>query len=217
MNKSRFLHIIIYIGLIGCIASFFSCGSKEGENSVEKMENEYVLPDSRAILSSIKQNADLVTTEVTVRKICIYDSSKHEKYIFTDLHTWKYGKRMCIVPIEVKIKYGYDLREMSADNIKLTDDSTAVIIQLPKAKIVDAGYNLKVEEESVVSISTGLRDEIGHEVEEEIRRKGYETVMKEDISKLVGNDVETNAKSVFESIVKSLGYKDVAVVVISNK
>lgn len=175
------------------------------------------MPDTKTILSSLKQNADLVTTEVTIRKICIYDTSKEEKFVLTDINTWKYGDRMCIVPVEVKIKYGYDLRDLSIDKIKLTDDSTAVIIELPKAKIVDAGYNIMIDEESMVSISTGLRDIIGHEMEEKIRQKGYESVMKEDIEQLVGNDIEMNAKSVFESIVRSLGYKDVAVYVKTDK
>lgn len=217
MLRNSSLHIIIYICACVCLFSTYGCNSKQ-ESAIEKsIKEEYSLPDTKTILSSLKQNADLVTTEVTIRKICIYDTSKEEKFVLTDINTWKYGDRMCIVPVEVKIKYGYDLRDLSIDKIKLTDDSTAVIIELPKAKIVDAGYNIMIDEESMVSISTGLRDIIGHEMEEKIRQKGYESVMKEDIEKLVGNDIEMNAKSVFESIMRSLGYKDVAVYVKTDK
>lgn len=216
MTQKIHLHIILYIGMI--FAAIIPCACSDNVKAdSDIMESEYKLPDTRTILSTIKKQADLVTTEVNVRKICIYNSNKQEKFIWVDPRTWKYGDRMCIVPIDVKIKYGYDLREMTVDNIKLSDDSTAVLIELPKAKIVDAGYNLNVEQESVVSISTGMRDKIGHELEEEIRRKGYEEVMKEDIEKLIGNDVEANAKSVFESILRGMGYKDVAIMVISKK
>lgn len=198
-----------------CLAN---CGKKEAAEGVAlEVEAAKDALNTNEILSMLKQNADLVTTEVSIRKIGIYDSSKHEKFSWTKLSSWKVGDRKCIVPVEVTIKYGYDLRDLTTDNIKLTDDSTAVIIELPKAKIIDAGYNLMIDEGSVVSLSTGLRDKIGHEVEEAIRKKGYEAVMKEDVMSMVANDVEQNAKTVFESIVRNAGIKDVEVVVITKK
>lgn len=212
------LHIIIYIGAVIFAMAMAGCG-KGDEKKAEgtDLEEQYKLPDTQTILSNLKQSADLVTTEVTIRKVCIYDNdSKKIKFNPRDTNTWKYGKRICIVPIQVTIKYGYDLREMSVDNIKLTDDSTAVVIELPEPKVVDSGYNIEINEDSVVCISTGFRDRVSHETIEIIRKKGFEDVKKEDISKLVGKDVEKNAKSVFESIVKRLGYKDVAIVIITK-
>lgn len=198
-----------------CLAN---CGKKEAAEGVAlEVEAAKDALNTNEILSMLKQNADLVTTEVSIRKIGIYDSSKHEKFSWTKFSSWKVGDRKCIVPVEVTIKYGYDLRDLTTDNIKLTDDSTAIIIELPKAKIIDAGYNLMIDEGSVVSLSTGLRDKIGHEVEEAIRKKGYEAVMKEDVMSMVANDVEQNAKTVFESIVRNAGIKDVEVVVITKK
>lgn len=198
-----------------CLAN---CGKKESADAVVlEVEAAKDALNTNEILSMLKQNADLVTTEVSIRKIGIYDSSKHDKFSWTKLSSWKIGDRKCIVPVEVTIKYGYDLRDMTTDNIKLTDDSTAIIIELPKAKIIDAGYNLMIDEGTVVSLSTGMRDKIGHEVEEEIRKKGYEAVMKEDIMSMVATDVEQNAKTVFASIVKNAGIKDIEVVVITKK
>lgn len=132
------------------------------------------------------------------------------------MSTWKYGDRKCIVPVEVHIKYGYDLRELEIDDIKLTDDSTAVIVKLPKAKIIDAGYNAEIEEGSVVSISTGLRSSIGHELEEEIRRKGYESIMKEDLTKIVGNDIERNARTLLEAMLKGMGFETATIITTSK-
>ena len=79
------------------VTSCNSCGTA-GEEDVPKVES--------VILSRIKQKADLVTTEVKVRKLAIYDSSKHEKFELKDPRTWKYGERKCIVPVDVTIKYG---------------------------------------------------------------------------------------------------------------
>lgn len=165
------------------------------------------------ILSNIKQKADLVTTEVRVRKLAIYDSSKHEKFELTDPTTWKYGERKCIVPVDVTIKYGYDLRDLTTDDVKLTDDSTAVVILLPEPKVIDAGYEAKVDEKGMVKMSSGLRDRISHEEVDRLMEKTYEAVMKEDFSEMVGKEIEQNAKVVFTSIVKGMGMKNVDVIV----
>ncbi|MCR5314096.1 MAG: DUF4230 domain-containing protein [Bacteroidaceae bacterium] len=195
-----------------------SCSREKTTNVVyDSIESEHVLPGTSEILSQLRQSADLATTEVTIRKIAIYDSNKNERFSWTSPSTWKYGERKCIIPVEVKIKYGYDLRELQLDDIKLTDDSTAVIVYLPKPKIIDAGYNAEIDRASVTSISTGLRDKIGHQLEEEIRRKGYEAVLKEDLSGIIGKDIEQNAKTLFESIIKSLGWDNVQIYTTSKK
>ena len=121
-----------------------------------------------------------------------------------------------MIPVEVTIKYGYDLRDLNIEDIKIADDSTAVAVFLPKPKIIDAGYNAKIDEGSITIISTGLRSKIGHEMQEEIRRKGYESVLKEDISSIVGSEVENNAKTLFESIIRSLGWENVQILTYSK-
>lgn len=183
----------------------------------DSIEAAHVLPGSSEILTQLKQCADIATTEVKIRKIAIYDSNSQEHFKWTSPNTWKYGERKCIIPIEVTIKYGYDLNELTIDDIKLTDDSTAVVVYLPKAKIIDAGYNTEIDRASVTSISTGMRDKIGHQLEEEIRRKGYEAVLKEDLSGAIGKDIERNAKTLFESLIKSLGWENVQIYTANNR
>ena len=188
-----------------------SCNGCDGGDDGQAPKMEAV------VLSSIKQKADLVTTEVRVRKLAIYDSSKHEKFELKDPRTWKYGERKCIVPVDVTIKYGYDLRDLTTDDVKLTDDSTAIVILLPEPKVIDAGYEAKVDENAVVRMSSGLRDKISHEEVDRLMEMTYQAVMKEDFSKMVGNDLENNAKVVFTSIVKSAGIKNVEVIVVSKE
>ena len=209
--EMRHLHITLYIGLLATLVGVTSCTKcgTAGEEDVPKVES--------VILSRIKQKADLVTTEVKVRKLAIYDSSKHEKFELKDPRTWKYGERKCIVPVDVTIKYGYDLRDLTTDDVKLTDDSTAIVILLPEPKVIDAGYEAKVDENAVVRMSSGLRDKISHEEVDRLMEMTYQAVMKEDFSKMVGNDLENNAKVVFTSIVKSAGIKNVEVIVVSKE
>lgn len=201
--KSR--HIIIYIGLLLACTLLGACGHETDEAAEVRIES--------AILSDIQQRADLVTTEVTVRKLAIYDSSQHEQLELTDPRTWKYGERKCVVPVEVTIKYGYDLSQLDVDDVKLTDDSTAVVVLLPPVKVIDSGYQTRVKDNEVVRMSSGLRDPIGHEEVEQMRKKAYEAVMKEDYTPMIAKDLENNARTLFTSIVKSLGLQNTEVVV----
>ena len=204
------LYIIIFIGVLAAAFSLAACNGCGGKADAEKPKVESV------ILSSIKQKADLVTTEVRVRKLAIYDSSKHEKFELKDPRTWKYGERKCIVPVDVTIKYGYDLRDLTVDDVKLTDDSTAVVILLPEPKVIDAGYEAKVDEKSVVRMSSGLRDRISHEEVDQLMQQAYKAVMEEDFTEMVNREIENNAKVVFGGIVKSLGLKNVEVIVVEK-
>ena len=207
----KWLNMMVFVGALLAVlllVSCNSCGDRKGEE-MPKVES--------VILSRIKQKADLVTTEVRVRKLAIYDSSKHEKFELKDPRTWKYGERKCIVPVDVTIKYGYDLRDLTIDDVKLTDDSTAVVILLPEPKVIDSGYEAKVEEGAVVRMSSGLRDRISHEEVDQLMEQAYRAVMKEDFSEMVNRDIENNAKVVFEAIVKGIGLKNVEVIVVRKE
>ena len=169
-------------------------------------------PTPATILSTIKQEADLVVTEVTIRKIAYYDSSLHEHVSITDPSTWKYGDRKCIVPVEIKIKYGYDLREMTLKNVKVNDSLHIIEVTLPEAKIIDSGYDSNVDYDKVVCISTGLRDDVGHETIEKIRTQAYEAVMKEDFQELVGHEIRNNAQTLLNSLALSLGFEGCTII-----
>lgn len=212
MNKKDLFSKIAVIAII--IACYFYSNHMTNDNVEENdvIEETCKINGAEQILSVLKQNADIATTEVKIKKIVIYDTSKTEKFVLTDLSTWKYGDKKCIIPIEVTIKYGYDIRDLTIDNIKLENDSNAVVVFLPQPKIIDAGYNTNIEEGSVTSISTGLRTEVGHELQEKLRKEGYKSVMKEDLTSIVGKDVENNTRILFENLIKSLGWNDVQII-----
>lgn len=211
MNKKEIFTYFAYLSIV--LASFccINCNSNSENESNGDIESILKKGDKSVIISELKQNADIATTEVKIKKIAIYDSSKSEHVKLLSPSTWKYGERICIIPIEVTITYGYDLRDISIDDVKINDDSTEVAIFLPEPKIISAGYNLMVNKGSAVNITTGMRSEIGHELEEEVRKQGYDAVMKEDLRKLVGQDIENNAKTLIENIVKQLGWTEVRI------
>lgn len=202
MNKRS----IIILTAVICVLAIIGIGWLLNRGS------EVQQPTPATILSTIKQEADLVVTEVTIRKIAYYDSSLHEHVSITDPSTWKYGDRKCIVPVEVKIKYGYDLREMTLKNVKVNDSLHIIEVTLPEAKIIDSGYDSNVDYDKVVCISTGLRDDVGHETIERIRTQAYEAVMKEDFQELVGHEIRNNAQTLLNSLALSLGFEGCTII-----
>lgn len=207
--------IFTYLTLYVIILYLFGCTNNKVESttySTDDIESRYRISGANEILSVIRQKADIVTTEVKLRKIAIYDSNQSEHFELTDPTSWKYGERKCIIPVEITIKYGYDLRDIGIDDIKISNDSTAVMLTLPKPKIIDSGYNSEIEEGSATCISTGARDIVGHQLQEEIRKKAYEEVMNEDFSKIFIGRIENNAKILLENIIKSLGWKTVEII-----
>jgi len=174
-------------------------------------DEQAALPGSEAVLSELQKSADIATTELQVRKLAIYDTSKSERFSWFRPSTWKYGDQKCVVPVEVTLKYGYDLRELKVGDIRTSADSSLVVVRLPRPKVIDAGYNTYIDEGSVIKMSTGLRSEVGHELVEEIRHKAYEAVMAEDLTELVGPDIERNAQTLLTTLLHSLGYEHVVV------
>ncbi len=210
-NKARLGQLLVLALIVGAIWLVERCTDS---GTTAQTEQTPAVPTSADILGLLKEETDLVTTEVKISKLAIYDTSKSERFRFTDISTWKYGDRKCIIPVEITVKYGYNLKELSVNDVKVSDDSTSVYVMLPKPKVIDSGYNLYYDRKQVVAISTGLRSSIGHETEEELRKKAYDQVIKnnDDIKRHVEGDIERNAVLLVENMVKSLGFKDVTVV-----
>ena len=190
-----------------------ACGNDEEKQETETEKTEVqTIPTKDQVLGEIKTSGDLVTTELKIRKIALYDTSKSEKFSITDIKTWKYGDRKCIVPLEISIKYGYDINDITANDIIIDNDSSAIVVKLPKPKIIDSSYNTYIDEKSVVSMSTGMRSPIGHAEIEEIRKKAYDSVMKQDLTGIVGDEVEKNTTTLLESMLRGMGFTNITVV-----
>ena len=174
-------------------------------------EQSQSLPEAAVVLSTLQREAQLVTTELTIRKIAYYDSNHHERISLADPSTWKVGERKCVVPVEINVKYGYDLRELTMESIRIDDSTRIVSLTLPPPRIIDSGYNTDIDYTQVVSISTGLRDPIGHETIEAICRKAYESVMKEDFDHLVGPEIRQNATTLLTAMMMNLGFAGVEI------
>lgn len=194
-----------------CIAALLTVGCCLVGCREEQPQQRQSLPETATVLSALQREALLVTTELTIRKIAYYDSNRHERISLADPSTWKVGERKCVVPVEVNIKYGYDLSEMRMESIRIDDSTRIVSLTLPPARVIDSGYDTDIDYDQVVSISTGLRDPIGHETIEEICRKAYESVMKTDFDGIVGPEIRQNAVTLLTAMMLNLGFSGVEI------
>lgn len=168
------------------------------------------------VVEQLKQSANLVTTEVLVKKMAVYDSSSSESVSIVNPVSWRIGERMCVIPVEVTLKYGFDLTGLSAKNFTVSSDGLFLEVELPAPRLLDSGYSL-LEDKSAYCYASSWGQSAGHKLREQIRQEAYQTVLKDDILKAVHHDVVQNGQLVFQSLLKSLGYQYVTVVVNNEK
>ena len=67
-------------------------------------KTELPQPDKNEILGMLQEQSQIASTEVTIRKMGIYDSETHIATL--NPSKWKLGKRLCVIPVDVTIRYG---------------------------------------------------------------------------------------------------------------
>ena len=104
----------------------------------KKSELEPTAPDKNEILGVLQAQSQIATTEVTIRKMGVYDSETQIASL--NPAKWKLGKRMAVIPVDVTIRYGIDLNELKESDITFIGKDS-VQIRLSKPKIIDKSFN----------------------------------------------------------------------------
>jgi len=157
------------------------------------------------ILNLLQQQAMIATTEVEVRKLGEYNTAKSEKeFSLSDPQTWKWGERVCIVPVELTLKYGIDLSRLRRDDIDIEEGT--VTIYLPQPTIVDSEYRDEIKPNEIFSMTTGAREVIAHEELEAIAEQTFRSVVDDkQLTESLAEDIRRNTRQVFSSIIRSMG------------
>jgi hypothetical protein len=169
-----------------------------------KKPEEKLLPDKTEILGILQEQSQIATTEVTIRKMGIYDS---ETQIATlNPAKWKLGRRMCVVPVDVTIRYGIDLNEMKESDLQIVGGDT-VQIRLPKPKIIDKSYNPVTNPDEIVTLSTGLRDKVGESTIQQIKNMAFDEVVNrdQDFQQQLADELTHNTEAIFTSLLEAVG------------
>lgn len=203
MNKKR-LYLLLSLLCAAAIALTLTllrgCHATN-EASAEKQQ----AVSNEQILGILQSQAQIASTEVTIRKMGIYDSESDK--VSLNPNTWKIGHRLCVVPVDIKIKYGIDLNEMTIGDIARPDSSDVVLIRLPQPKILDKSYVPRTNRKEIVSLATGLRDNIGETTIQQIKSLAFDDVVEKDqlLHQKLSREITSNTKAVFRSLMKSVG------------
>lgn len=155
------------------------------------------------ILGVFQGRAQIATTEVELRRIGVYDSDT--EFSSLDPSKWKLGKRTCIVPVDMTIKYGIDLRKMTESDITL-DSAGVVSIRLPKPEIIEHHFDLRTNRDDIVAISTLTRAEVGEQTVQQVKMKVVEEVLADTtLFAKLSVEIENNTRAVFRSMLKGMG------------
>lgn len=164
-------------------------------------------PDSEEVLGLFQNKSQVATTEVQVRRMGIYDSETRIGSI--NPTRWKIGRRACILPVDITIKYGIDMKKMKAEDISI-DTTNTVSIRLPKPELIDYKVNLRTDRREVVTMSGWLRDEVGEQTIQKVKNKVVNEVLTDSVLfATLNNEIEMNTRALFRSMLMQMGLKPV--------
>jgi len=162
------------------------------------------LPQKSEILSVLQEQSQIATTEVTIRKMGVYDSETQIASL--NPSKWKLGKRLAVIPVDVTIRYGIDLTKMKESDLQFVGEDS-VQIKLPKPKIIDKSYNPVTNADEIVTLSTGLRDKVGETTIQQIKTMAFEEVINQDeqLRQKLAEELTHNTEAVFTSLLNAIG------------
>lgn len=162
------------------------------------------LPQKSEILGVLQAQSQIATTEVTIRKMGVYDSETQIASL--NPAKWKLGKRLAVIPVDVTIRYGIDLNELKESDITFIGEDS-VQIRLPKPKIIDKSYNPVTNQDEIVTLSTGLRDKVGETTIQQIKTMAFEDVINQEkeLQQQLAKELTHNTEAVFTSLLTSIG------------
>ena len=162
------------------------------------------IPNKSELIGMLQAQSQIASTEVTIRKMGIYDSETN----ITTLNPtkWKLGKRICVIPVDVTIRYGIDLNELKENDLQFIGKDS-ILIRLPKPKIIDKSYNPVTNLDEIVTLSTGLRDKVGESTIQQIKKMAFEEVVNQDknLQSQLADELTHNTEAAFTSLLNAVG------------
>jgi translation initiation factor 1 (eIF-1/SUI1) len=204
LNKSTLRNYAL--ALVGCVVVVVAAQLlfKTADPVEEYLQKT---PDKQEVLGLFQSKAQLATTEVTLRRMGIYDSETRLATI--NPANWRLGRRACIMPVDMTIKYGVDMRKLTAADIVI-DTSNVVRIHLPEPEVIDYHVEMRTDRREVVTMSGWLRDEVGEQTMQTIKNKVVEEVMADStLFNSLRTEIQGNTRAIFRSMLQQMGLKPV--------
>lgn len=190
------------LALVLCVAGFVVANVLFRKATAEEQLAQLQRTRSE-ILGVLQGQAQIATTQVELRRIGIYDSDT--EFSSLDPSKWKLGKRTCVVPVDITIKYGIDLRKMHEGDIMI-DSAGVVRIRLPRPEIIEHHFDLRTNRDDIVAISTLTRAEVGEQTVQKVKMKVVEEVLADTtLFHKLSAEIDNNTRMLFRSMLRSMG------------
>ncbi|MBO7270438.1 MAG: DUF4230 domain-containing protein [Bacteroidales bacterium] len=151
-------------------------------------------------LSKVTSCAELGTVEYSITKLIKAN----------DVAFYKIGDRKIIFSCKATMKAGIDLKDFSAENVKVSDDRKSININLPSPKILALNMNsegIKVEYSRI----SGMRDAFNTEERMALLKQGETAILADAESLGILNDAKDNATVFFEALLANCGFESIKV------
>ncbi len=191
------------LALVLCVAAVVAANLLFKSPSAEELLAQHRKGKSE-ILGMFQTRAQIATTEVKLKRLGIYQSD-------TDFGTlnpakWKLGSRTCIVPVEITIKYGIDMRKMQDSDIELDSVGSGVKIRLPHPEIIDYSFDLRTNRDDVIAVNSFTREVVGDKTIQAVKMKVVDEVLADStLFQKLAVEIDNNTRLVFRSMLKGIG------------
>jgi len=161
-------------------------------------------PSSKELLTMLQRQNKIASTEITIRKIGIYESGT--EFVSINPATWKLGTRLCVIPVDIKILYGIDLNDMKPNDVQLLPHDT-VLIRLPQPKIIDRSFEPVSNHQEVVALTTGKRKKVGESTMQQVKTIAFQDVIadQKQLKNSFSDEIVQNIEIVFTSMLRPMG------------
>lgn len=178
----------------------------KGEDPAEQfLAQQKQTPTKDDVLGLFRSKAQVATTEVQLRRMGIYDSETRLSTI--NPAQWKLGRRACIMPVDITIKYGIDMRKLTARDIQI-DTAGVVKVRMPRPEMIDHHVDMQTDRRELVTMSGWMRSEVGEQTIQTIKNMVLDEVLSDTtLFRSLAAEVESNTRSLFRSMLMQMGLK----------
>ena len=154
-------------------------------------------------ISKIKDAALLATTETTIDKIVVGNEQKKILRFIT------VGNAHVVVHVQAIVKTGINLKKITANDVEVNGEQ--IVINLPAVEMLSFSMPFEKYKIDSTMLRNGLLAKITASDLEEFYRQA-ELDIRQQLPRMgIVEETEANTRQMLETLLKSLGYKEVSI------
>jgi hypothetical protein len=202
MSARPWLKRLLFAGLLGCAAALglalgrFGCGARPGAPGV-------VVRERPTVIQAIADLARLETVQFHMERVI--DMTDTQRRLFGLVE----ADDSLLLVAAGDVTAGVDLEELRPEDVEIASGRDGIRVTLPRARMLAS--RLDSERTYVYARSTDLLAKRRESLEAEARRHAEQALAEAALDAGILTRAERNAERTVESLLRSLGHRDVEV------